>query len=496
MMPAALVALALAALALALHFALGRAARRIPRWLAERRGEASGPDVRFGRAFAAAALLLRAALWLGAAWLVSERVEPLMQARGWSLMLLVKALRAPLFSVDERAYSALDLLALPALLLALWLAVGLLVRVIRARVLEAAGVESGLQETLAILLRYGLCFVGAIVLLQGFGVDVRSLAIAASVLGVGIGFGLQNIANNFVSGVLLNLERPIRPGDFVNVGEFEGTVLRVGGRSTTIRTDDGVLILIPNSKFLESEVVNWNLGDPRSRIHLPVGVAYGSDPARVRRALLEAARGHPEVEADPRPQVQLVGFGASSLDFELLVWTRDPRDKNRLESDLNFRMEESLRRHGIEVPFPQLDLHVRRRGAVPKPAPPAPAPLSPGQRIPGVEVEPDRDRGPDDWSDAEAAAAAKELAASGEVAIRERRHLLRSYPNAFVGREAVDWLTRRYGLSRGEAVELGERWVALGLVRHVLDEHGFRDGHLYYRFRHEGDGPPASEPRK
>jgi hypothetical protein len=333
-------------------------------------------------------------------------------------------------------------------------------------------------------LRYGLTFVGAIVLLQGFGVDVRSLAIAASVLGVGIGFGLQNIANNFVSGVLLNLERPIRPGDFVNVGEFEGTVLRVGGRSTTLRTDDGVLILIPNSKFLETEVVNWNLGDPRSRIHLPVGVAYGSDPARVRRALLEAARGHPEVEADPRPQVQLVRFGESSLDFELLVWTRDPRDKNRLESDLNFRIEEGLRRHGLEVPFPQLDLRVRPTEAPAQAR--APSPPRPGQRIPGVEAEPDCERGPDDWSDAEVEAAAKELAASGAVAIRDRRHLLRSYPRAFVGREAVDWLTARYDLSRGEAVALGERWVELGLVRHVLDEHGFRDGHFYYQVRGGG----------
>jgi small-conductance mechanosensitive channel len=401
-----------------------------------------------------------------------------MEARGWSWMLLVEALGAPLFSWNERSYSAWDLVALPALLLALWFGVGLLVRAIRATVFEAAGVESGLQETLAILLRYALAFVGAIVLLQGFGVDVRGLAIAASVLGVGIGFGLQNIANNFVSGVLLNLERPIRPGDYVNVGEFAGTVVRVGGRSTTIRTEDGVLILIPNAKFLETEVVNWNLGDPRSRIHVPVGVAYGTDLALARRALLDAARGHPEVEADPRPQVQFVRFGESSLDLELLVWTRDPRDKNRLESDLNFRIEESLRGHGIEIPFPQLDLRVRRpeEAAAPASAPSAPAQ---GRRIPLRDAE--RGLGPDDWSDAEVRAAAKQLRESGAVAIRDRRHLLRVHRNAFVGREAVDWMVGAFSLTRAEAVELGERWVELGLVRHVLDEHGFRDGHFYYR---------------
>jgi small-conductance mechanosensitive channel len=484
----ALFAALLVATGAALHYAVGRAAARIPRWLAQRRGAVAGPGVRFGRAFALGAVLARAAVWLGVAWLASERVEPLMEARGWSLMLLVKALGAPLFTVNERAYSAYDLVALPALLLALWVGVGLLVRTIRSQVFEAAGVESGLQETLAILLRYALTFIGAIVLLQGFGVDVRALAIAASVLGVGIGFGLQNIANNFVSGVLLNLERPIRPGDYVNVGAFEGTVVRVGGRSTTLRTNDGVLILIPNARFLETEVVNWNLGDPRSRVHLPVGVAYGSDLALARRALLEAARGHPEVEHDPRPQVQLVGFGASSLDLELLVWTRDPRDKNRLESDLNFRIEESLRRHGIEVPFPQLDLRVRAPDAAPAGVADAPAraPSSLDRRIPLAEAERERDLGPDDWSEAEVRAAAKQLAASGEIAIRDRRHLLRVYRNAFVGREAVDWLTSRFGLTRAEAVELGERWVELGLVRHVLDEHGFRDEPLYYQV--SGDG--------
>jgi small-conductance mechanosensitive channel len=468
------------ALCAALHFAIGRAARRLPRWLARQRGDAVGPDVRHGRAFALGAVALRALLWLALAFGVSERFEPLMEARGWSLMLLVKALAAPLFTIDERAYSALDLIALPALLVALWLAVGLLVRAIRSSVFETAGVESGLQETLAILLRYALTFVGALVLLQGFGVDVRSLAIAASVLGVGIGFGLQNIANNFVSGLLINLERPVRPGDYVNVGAFEGSVVRVGGRSTTIRTLDGVLILIPNSKFLETEVVNWNLGDPRSRIHLPVGVVYGSDPARVRRALLEAARSHPDVEADPRPQVQMRGFGESALDFELLVWTRDPRNKNTLESDLNFRIEESLRRHGIEVPFPQLDLHVRTPGAHSANALPA------GHLVADAEPAPARELGPDEWSEAEVAAALKRLVASGAVAILDRHHLLQVYRQVFVGREAVDWLVMNEELTRSEATLLGERWIGLGLVRHVLDEHGFRDGQLYYQLRNGG----------
>jgi len=480
-----LLALLLVAAGAALHFALGRAARRIPRWLARRHCGPIGPAVRWGRAFALGSLATRTTLWLAIAWLVSERFEPLMQARGWSLMLLVKALDAPLFTIEERSYSALDLIALPAFLLALWIGVGLLVRLIRARVFEAAGVESGLQETLGVLLRYALTFLGALVLLQGYGVDLRSLAIAASVLGVGIGFGLQNIANNFVSGLLINLERPVRPGDYVNVGAFEGTVVRVGGRSTSIRTSDGVLILIPNSRFLESEVVNWSLGDPRSRIHVPVGVSHRSNPARVRRALLEAARGHPEVELDPRPRVELRGSGDGSLDFELLVWTRDPRSKSALASDLNFRIEESLVRHGIAAAFPQRELHLRAPGPevdLATSASPAPEPLAHD-----ADLAHDPDRSPKEWSDAEVESAAKRLRESGEVAIRDRRHRLQVYPRAFVGREAVDWLVGAYGLSRAEAVELGERWVAQGLVHHVLDEHGFRDGEFFYRFRGDAD---------
>jgi hypothetical protein len=193
----------------------------------------------------------------------------------------------------------------------------------------------------------------------------------------------------------------------------------------------------------------------------------------------------------------MLGFGDSSLDFELLVWTRDPRDKNRLASDLKFRIVERLRSHGIEIPFPQRDLHLRSPGLeraarawARRVAPelddeaPALAPtLSPAHLAADEHASHDGERAPRDWSDVEVAASARELAVSGEVDIRDRRHLLRLYPDAFVGREAVDWLVAHFGLTRAEAVELGERWVAQGLARHVLDEHGFRDGHFYYVLR-------------
>src|SRR5205085_7459453 len=142
-----------------------------------------------------------------------------------------------------------------------------------------------------------------------------------------------------VSGVVLGLERATRPGDSVEVGELVGSVARIGARSTEIRTTDGVSILVPHSRLLEHEVVNWSHEDPTSRVHLPVQVEYGADLRDVRAALLEAARQHPDVLVDPRPDVEVRGFGDSGIDVELLVWTRDPRTQAKLRSDLYYRID-------------------------------------------------------------------------------------------------------------------------------------------------------------
>jgi potassium-dependent mechanosensitive channel len=488
----AVVALAVAAL---LHYALARAGRRLPLWWTRRHGLPlhAGRPVR--RATALVAAGLQAVVWLAALGWAIARIPELARVRDAGVAMVSAGLRAPLFSVDTKPFSALDLLALPLELLAVWFGVGWAVRALRSWLAALTGAEGGLLETAAALGRYLLAGLGFLLVLQVWGVDVRSLAILASVLGVGIGFGLQNIANNFVSGLLINVGRPIQPGDFVDVGRFSGTVQRIGARSTEILTTDEVAILIPNSRFLEQEVVNWSHLDPRCRLHVPVGVAYGSDVRLVRRALLAAAADHPGVLRDPRASVQMRGFGASSLDFDLLVWTSDPRRQQELVSDLFFRVEESLRRHGIEIPVPQRDLTLRsptleqlvaawrdpaafaaaRERDRTAPAPPAPPT--------GWE----RERGPEHWEEGELAEVARRLRSAGGVAVRDRRHLLSVYPRCFVGREAVDWLVAHEGLSRGESVTLGQRLLELGEIRHVLDEHDFRDGHLFYRFRGEDE---------
>jgi hypothetical protein len=324
----------------------------------------------------------------------------------------------------------------------------------------------------------------------------------AGVLGVGIGFGLQNIANNFVSGLVLNVERPIRVGDFLSVGELVGTVQRIGTRCTEIRTLDEVAILVPNSRLLENEVINWTHGDPRCRLHVRLGVAYGSDVGAVRAALLEAARNHPDVLGDPRPRVQFVGFGESSLDFELLVWTRDPRDQNRLKSDLHFRVEALFRRRGIQIPFPQRDLHLRspeieqvvrawtrRHFSAEELA--AARPRAGGDEPGEAAVE--DDLGPRGWSEEKISAVVERMRGSDGVAIRDRRHLLNLYPKCFVGHDAVEWMMRSAGLTRDEALSLGGILVERGWIHHVLDEHGFEDATYFYRFyADEGEAPRRS----
>jgi potassium efflux system protein len=484
----------LAALALAggAHFALQRARQRSDAGITRRR-RAELPVAHL-RAASLALIALQAATWLAALRIASGAHPALGALRERAHAVLMRALESPLFALSGRGVSALDLLLLPLAAFALWLLVNGATQLLRVSLLRAIGLENGSEETIAGLLRYGLLFLAVLIALQAAGVDVRGLAIAGGVLGVGIGFGLQNLANNFVSGVVIGLERPIRPGDVVRVGDHFGTIVKIGARSTALRTLDRVTILVPNSRFLESEVVNWSHGDPVSRVHVPIGVDYGSDVAAVRTALFAAARSHPAVLREPRPQVQLRSFGGSALDFELLVWTRDPRNQLTLISDLNYRIAAELERHGVRVPFPQLDLHIRtpqlgeavrafttERDAGPCSA--APAGVSRLRHVAHAPIEPARDeKSPEEWSAAELEQALERMRAPDGVPRADRRHWLRSYRDCFIGSDAVHWLEKHEGLTRNEARVLGERLCELGFIRHVLDEHGFRDGAFYYAF--------------
>lgn len=303
--------------------------------------------------------IARVVVWLGAALYISNLFPWTRQLSYKLIDILTNSFISPIFTLGESSYSVINLLILAGLLFALEISTKTVTNLLRTRILRVTVANRGARELIALIIRYGLLFIGGMVILQMWGIDLSSLAILASALGIGIGLGLQDIAKDIGSGLVLLFERPIQVGDFVQVGSFEGTIERIGARSTMVRTLDHISIIVPNSRFLSGEVVNWSHGNPVSRLHVPVGIAYGSDMEAARSALLEAAQEHPRVLSSPRPQVFFKGFGESSLDLDLLVWTAEPSKHVVIKSELYFSIEAKFRRYDIEIPFPQRDLHVR-----------------------------------------------------------------------------------------------------------------------------------------
>jgi small-conductance mechanosensitive channel len=228
------------------------------------------------------------------------------------------------------------------------------------RVLVRTRLDLGARQAVGSITRYVTILVGLLVALETVGIDLTTLNVIAGAVGIGVGFGLQNIANNFISGLIILLERPIKLGDRIEVGSVDGNVTEIGARSTTVLTNDNISIIVPNSKFISDNVTNWSYADPRVRFHVPVGVAYNSDVRLVERLLLEVGRENTEVLPDPPPKIWFRGYDDSSLSFELLVWNRSlVHRKGQLISDLNFAIYDKFKEHGIEIPFPQRDLHIR-----------------------------------------------------------------------------------------------------------------------------------------
>jgi potassium efflux system protein len=229
--------------------------------------------------------------------------------------------------------------------------------------IKKSSIERGAQEAIVTLSGYVGMIIAALIGLSLAGFSFTNIAIIAGALSVGIGFGLQNIVNNFISGIILLFERPIRTGDWVVVGNTEGYVRKISIRSTQIETFDRADVIVPNSEFISNQVTNWMLRDPWGRVIVPIGVAYGSDVELVRDLLLQVAREHPLVITDSTrvssPRVMFRSFGDSSLNFELRCFIRNVDQRLATQSDLNFAIEKVLREANIQIPFPQRDLHLR-----------------------------------------------------------------------------------------------------------------------------------------
>lgn len=228
------------------------------------------------------------------------------------------------------------------------------------RFLVNSGLNRSLQYALAQIASNAVLVVGLIIVLQNTGINLGALTVFAGAVGVGIGLGLQSIASNFISGLVILAERPITLGDRVEVGDITGQVEKIRARSTIIRTNDNITMIVPNQKFIEEPVTNWTYGDPRVRFRIPVGVAYGSDVEKVRETLIAVGREHPQALQDPAPNVFLERFGESSIDFELVVWSTEMSFRpRRFKSDLNFAIAKKFRETGIEIPYPQRDVYIR-----------------------------------------------------------------------------------------------------------------------------------------
>jgi potassium-dependent mechanosensitive channel len=232
------------------------------------------------------------------------------------------------------------------------------------RILARSGMTHGARDSVVTISVYLIWTVGILIALHVFGISTTSLMVAFGALGIGLGFGLQNIFNNFISGLILLFERPIQVGDDIEINGIWARVLQINVRATVVQTYDGAALIIPNSEFISNAVTNWSHRDPYLRRQIAVGVAYGSDTELVRRTLLEAAANTALVLTQPQPDVLFTDFGASTLDFRLRVWTTLD-DMLRADTALRFEIDRLFRQRGIEIAFPQTDVHVRSLPAGP-----------------------------------------------------------------------------------------------------------------------------------
>lgn len=278
----------------------------------------------------------------------------------WSLVTTFNhILHYQLFSVNQTPITLLSLFVFVLVIATFYVLAQGIQRLLRNRILKRVALSTATQYTLIRISQYIIWVIGAIIAFQFIGIDLSALAVVFGFLSVGIGFGLQNLTSNFISGIILLFEQHINVGDRVTVADTEGNVVEINIRSTTIRSLNNVAIVVPNSEFISATVINWSHGDPKTRLEIDVGVSYQSDLEVVIRSMLEAGTEHPEVLREPHPLVWFMGFGDSAWNMRLLVWVDNPHGRRQVQSDINCTIVRKFRENGVEIPFPQRDLHVR-----------------------------------------------------------------------------------------------------------------------------------------
>lgn len=282
---------------------------------------------------------------------------------------LLTFLNNEIIKIGGKSFSPGDLMLLVFSVLFLFFVASRIQRLLVRRIFPRYNMEPGAGDAVGRIVQYIILVLGMMVILQTSGIDISSLGIIFGALSIGIGFGLQNITNNFISGLIILFERPIKVGDRVEIEGVAGNITKISARSTTIITNDNIAIIVPNSEFINSKVINWSLNDNTVRFNFPVGVAYHEDPDHIRRLLVEVAEECDGVLVDPVPDVLFEEFADSSLDFNLRVWSQKYADRPKvLKSMLYYKIFEKFKEAGVEIPFPQRDLHIKSGLPESKPA--------------------------------------------------------------------------------------------------------------------------------
>lgn len=271
---------------------------------------------------------------------------------------------APLFRLGRETISLRWLFQVVLLLILVAILARFFKGVLKNQLLPRLGLDLGNREAISTVISGAGGALGYIIVLQAVGINLDSLAVIIGGLGVGIGFGLQDVTRNLISGLTLLIERKVRVGDFVEIENISGYVQEVSMRATVIQTFNGSNVVVPNTYLADSPVLNWYYETHRGRIDIPIGVAYGTDPVLVTEVLLNIAHSEPEVLREPAPRVIFREFGDSALKFELWVWTDAIERRVFIKSSLNFKIDYYFRQHNISIPFPQRELWIRNAAAL------------------------------------------------------------------------------------------------------------------------------------
>ncbi|MFN3758583.1 MAG: mechanosensitive ion channel family protein [Algoriphagus aquaeductus] len=273
---------------------------------------------------------------------------------------LNQLLSQPIISIGESKLTVALVLTLVISFTVLFIGSEWIRRFLVRKILVKRDMALGTRESIGTIVKYILIVAGIFSILQTNGIDLSAFGVLAGAIGVGIGFGLQNITNNFISGLIILFEQPIKVGDRIEVGDVNGDVVKISSRSTTVITNDNISIIVPNSKFIDTEVINWSHNEYRIRFNFPVGVSYKEDPQHVRKILIEIADAHEGVLKIPAPDVLLDSYGDNSINFNLRVWTSSYVSKPRvLRSELYYEVFRRFGEEKIEIPFPQRDIHLK-----------------------------------------------------------------------------------------------------------------------------------------